>query len=324
MTTPRIAVVGSYGTGMTMRLQRIPERGETVGDAVFSAGPGGKGSNQAIGAARLGAEVSLLTAVGDDEFGAAARRLWRDERVEHGSVVTTRAATMVGVILVEPDGENRIVIAPGALDELTPAHVAGFDEVIARSDIVMVCNEIPVEAVIAALSTAKRHGVATLYNPAPARDLPSDARDLVDYLTPNLGEARLLAGGGEAVDEVLDRLRDRFDATIVLTAGGDGAYVDDGTSRVHVPPVRPAAVVDTTGAGDAFNAALAVALCRGWSPAHAARYAAAAGAHAVSRPEVIPGLPTAADLAPLLPAGFCQQESPRTGVAGRRAGPGRT
>jgi ribokinase len=305
----RIAVVGSYGTGMTMWLDRVPDRGETLGGARFSAGPGGKGSNQAIGAARLGAQVRLLTAVGDDEFGAAARRLWREEGVDASGVVTVDAATMVGVILVEPDGENRIVIAPGALDLVTPEHVGGFAEAIAGSDLLMVCNEIPADVVVAALRLAQDHGVATLYNPAPARDLPAEARGLVDYLTPNFGEARVLAGldsadsAGQSVqaDEILDRLRERFDATIVLTAGGDGAYVDDpAAGRSHVPPVTPPEIVDTTGAGDAFNAALAVALCRGDDPVTATRYAVAAGAFAVSRPEVIPGLATPDDLAALL------------------------
>lgn len=336
MTAPRIAVVGSYGTGMTMYLDRVPERGETIGGARFSAGPGGKGSNQAIGAARLGAQVTLLTAVGDDEFGAAARRLWQAEGVDAGSVVTADAATMVGVILVESDGENRIVIAPGALDRLTPDHVANFADAIGAADLLMVCNEIPADTVVAALRIARDRGTRALYNPAPARDLPPEARGFVDFLTPNFGEARVLAGAGggqadgsagtgdpdagiglhstaaadaahgsdAAAGWILDRLRERYSATIVLTAGGDGAWVDDPATgrRTHVPAVPAPAIVDTTGAGDAFNAALAVALCRGDDPVAAAGYAAAAGAFAVSRPEVIPGLATAAELATLVPA----------------------
>lgn len=304
---PRIAVVGSYGTGMTMRLERLPERGETLGSGLFSAGPGGKGSNQAVGAARLGAQVRLLTAIGDDEFGAAARRLWQSEGVHYDDVVTVDAATMVGVILVEPDGENRIIIAPGALDLLTPQHVAGFADAISGSELLLVCNEIPADTVVAALRTARQHGVATQYNPAPARDLPAEARPLVDYLTPNLGEGRLLAGAGETdgPPEILDRLRQRYSGTVVLTAGSAGAWVDEPTgARTHVPPVTPPAIVDTTGAGDAFNAALAVGLCRGWPSARAAAFAVAAGAFAVSRPEVIPGLATPDQLAPLLPDGF--------------------
>lgn len=298
-TAPHLAVVGSYGVGMTMRMAQLPARGETLGGAHFSAGPGGKGSNQAIGAARLGAHVSLLTAIGDDEFGIAARALWQREGVDASGVVTVDAATMVGVILVEPDGENRIVVAPGALDLLSPHHVEDFADTIAAADLVMVCNEIPVATAVAALQTARRHGVATLFNPAPARDLPAAARGLVDYLTPNFGEARVLAGLPEsaAADEILDRLRRLFDATIVLTAGRDGAYVDEGAGRrVRIPAVTPSRVVDTTGAGDAFNAALAVTLCRGATPVAAAARAAAAGAFAVSMHEVLPGLPHPKDI----------------------------
>jgi ribokinase len=167
----------------------------------------------------------------------------------------------------------------------------------------MVCNEIPVAAVIAALRTAHHHDVPTLFNPAPARDLPAGARPFVDYLTPNLGEARTLAGlpGAAGADEVLDQLRRMYAATIILTTGADGAFVDEPSgTRVHVDAIRPPAVVDTTGAGDAFNAALAVALCRGDTPIAAARFAAAAGAFAVSRHEATPGLPTPDDLATLL------------------------
>lgn len=296
---PRIAVVGSYGVGLTMRVPSMPSNGETVTGASFSQGAGGKSSNQAIGAARLGAEVGILTAVGADEFGAAARAMWRREGVDETGVVTVDAATMVGVILVEPDGENRIVIAPGALDRLGPQHVDTFAASIASAQLMMVCNEIPVQTVVAALRTARHHGVTTLYNPAPGRDLPADARQLVDVLTPNLGEGRILAGVDDSagVSEVLDRLRHLYSATIVLTAGPDGAYVDEPSgARMHVDAIKPSAVMDTTGAGDAFNAALAVALCRGEAAVAAAQYAVAAGAFAVSKHEATPGLPTAADI----------------------------
>jgi len=298
-------VVGSYGAGLTMRVTAVPQAGETVAGATFSAGAGGKGSNQAIGAARLGAEVRLLTAVGKDEFGAAARSLWRAEGVDESGVVTVDAATMVGVILVESGGENRIIIAPGALDRLGPKHVDTFAASIASAQLLMVCNEIPVATVVAALRTAHHHGVPALFNPAPARDLPADARQFVDYLTPNLGEARVLAGLDDTagVSEILDRLRRMYTATIVLTAGADGAYVDEPSgARMHVDAIRPTSVVDTTGAGDAFNAALAVALCRGESPVAAAHFAAAAGAFSVSKHEATPGLPTPDDIRALLHA----------------------
>jgi ribokinase len=297
-----IAVVGSYGTGMTMRVDRMPDAGQTLSGGLFSAGPGGKGSNQAIGAARLGESVHLLTAVGDDSFARSGRELWAAEGVDASHVVTVDAATMVGVILVEPTGENRIVIAPGALERLSPDHVAGFGEVIGAADLVMVCNEIPQATVEATLRTAARHRIPTLFNPAPARDIADSVTGLVGYLTPNRGEAELLTGAaaGTSPDDLLDRLRSRFPAAVIaLTCGADGVVVDGHGTRATIPAVAVPAVVDTTGAGDAFNAAFAVGICRGWSPLMAARFGAAAGAFAVGRPEVIPGLGHPDDLAPL-------------------------
>lgn len=301
---PRISIVGSYGTGLTMRLDHVPGPGETLSGATFSSGAGGKGSNQAIGAARLGAHVRLLTTIGDDAFGAAARDLWAAEHIDASAVVTVDAPTMVGVILVEATGENRIVIAAGALDLLGPHHVEDFAASIADSDLMMVCNEIPVTAVVSALRTARRHNVATLLNPAPARELPEDAWPLVDYLTPNLPEGRVLAGLGDNsdIDATLDALRRRFPATIVMTAGAAGAYVDDPSTgqRTHIPAIESPQVVDTTGAGDAFNAAFATAVCGGATAVAAARQAVAAGSFAVGRREVIPALPTASELTAVL------------------------
>ncbi|MCW5950772.1 MAG: ribokinase, partial [Propionibacteriaceae bacterium] len=189
----RIAVVGSYGVGLTMRVNRLPAGGETLTDGVFSIGHGGKGSNQAVAAARLGAEVSFLTAVGADPFGTAACELWRDEGVR-AIVLTTGAATMVGVILVEPGGENRIVIAPGALAELSPADVDAFEDAIATADILVTGFEIPVPVARRALQLARRHGVRTLLNPAPAVPLDAELWELTDVLTPNQSEAAVLTG----------------------------------------------------------------------------------------------------------------------------------
>lgn len=285
-----------------MRVPRIPGPGETIAGGQFSIGAGGKGSNQAIGASRLGAEVSLLTAIGADPFGDAARELWKAENVEASAVVTGKQPTMAGVILVEPGGENRIVIATGALDELTPDHVVSFQDVISASQLLMVSHEIGADVVSAALRVAHEHSVASLLNPAPARDLTAEDAALVGYLTPNMGEAHLLAEATGPTDpeSLLDRLRTRFRGTIVITAGAEGAWFDDGAARGLIPAATPEEVVDTTGAGDAFNAACAVGIVRGWPTERIVRYGVAAGAFAVSRREVIPGLGRHEDLEPLL------------------------
>lgn len=301
----RIAVVGSYGVGLTMRVGRAPEAGETLTGGVFSSGHGGKGSNQAVAAARLGADVALLTAVGRDAFGDGARELWTAEGVDCDHVVTADASTMVGVILVDHTGENRIVIAPGALEELSPTDVDAFSESIAAADLLVTGFEIPVEVARRALEIARRHGVRTLLNPAPAPADPLDADlwTLVDVVTPNQTEAGRLTGesGLASAEACASAIRQRFEGVTIITLGGDGCLVDEpGQGYVRVPAVRPHRVVDTTGAGDAFTGALAVALARGDELRDAVRFAAAAGAHAVGIAEVIPSLPHPEDLAALL------------------------
>lgn len=301
----RIAVVGSFGVGLTMRVERAPEAGETLSGGVFSSGHGGKGSNQAVAAARLGAEVSLLTAVGPDAFGASARELWTAEGVACDHVVTADAATMVGVIVVDRTGENRIAIAPGALDELSPADVDAFEAEIAAADLLVTGFEVPVGVARRALEVARRHGVRTLLNPAPAPAEPLDAEflALVDVLTPNETEAAKLTGkaGLASAEECAAAIRRRYDGVTIVTLGADGCLVDEpGKERIPVPPVRPRQVVDTTGAGDAFTGALAVALARGDELRDAVRFAGAAGAWAVGITEVIPSLPRDEDIAALL------------------------
>ncbi|MEV6815875.1 ribokinase [Micromonospora sp. NPDC051296] len=300
----KIAVVGSYGAGLTMRVPRAPVAGETLSGGRFASGHGGKGSNQAVAAARLGAEVSFLTAVGRDQFGDAARRLWAEEGIDTGAVRTADAATMVGFILVDDDGENRIAIAPGALDELTTADVDRFADRIAEADLTVVSLEIPLPVALAALRTAHERGVRTLLNPAPAVALPDEAWEWIDVLTPNASEARVLTGldpdGSTSAEEIVDLLRARYAGTVVLTLGAEGALVDRAGRQTRVAPVTVPRVVDTTGAGDAFTGALAVALTRGDELTEAVRYAAAAGAHAVGVAEVIPALPGPDDVAALL------------------------
>lgn len=307
----RIAVVGSYGVGLTMRLPRLPAAGETLTGGEFATGHGGKGSNQAVAAARLGAEVSLHSAVGPDAFGQDARALWRAEGVDDRHVVTGHSPTMVGVILVEPSGENRIVIAPGALDELTAEGVAAFRPAIADADLLVVGLEIPLAVALAALQIARTEGTPTLLNPAPAQPLPVAAWPLIDTLTPNQTEAVILTGGDPAQAErspgqIVDHLRGvgRFTGDIVLTRGGAGAVIDSPrTGRHEVGAIPVARVVDTTGAGDAFTAALAVGIAAGHPLLEAAAFAAAAGAFAVTRAEVLPGLPTRAEVERVIAAG---------------------
>ena len=270
----RIAVVGSYGVGLTFGSARAPERGETVIGTLFRHDHGGKGSNQAVGAVRLGADVAFLTAVGEDDFGDAAFGLWADEGVDASAVVRVPLPTMTAAILVEETGDNRIVVVPGALSALTPSHVDAFAGQIAAADVLLVQLEIPVETALHALDTARAAGVRTVLNPAPAPASP--IAPAADYLTPNESEAFAVEGA---------------EGTLVVTLGEQGARI--GGEQVPAFPARP---VDTTGAGDAFCAAFAVALAEGAEDADAVRWGCAAGAHMVEHDGVIPGLPTRAQL----------------------------
>jgi ribokinase len=269
----RVAIVGSYGVGLTVELDRVPEAGETVIGRAFRIDHGGKGSNQAIGCARLGADVDFLTAIGDDAFGQDAIELWHDEGVVANGVVVP-APTMCAPILVEPTGANRIVVVPGALEHLSHAHVDAFAERIADSDVCVVQLEIPLDTALYALAVARRAGVRTILNPAPAP--PEPIAPDVDYVTPNETEVDAVRGTS---------------GTLVVTLGEQGARLGD--ELVHPFPATP---VDTTGAGDAFTAAFAVALAEGLSDLDAVRWGCAAGAHMVEHAGVVPGLPTRAQL----------------------------
>jgi ribokinase len=269
----RVAIVGSYGVGLTVELDRVPDAGETVIGRTFRRDHGGKGSNQAVGCARLGAEVDFLTAIGDDAFGQDAVALWQQEGV-HAEAVIASAATMCAPIFVEASGENRIVVVRGALDQLSRSHVDAFADRIAAAGICVVQLEIPLDTALYALEVARDAGVRTILNPAPAPAAPISPD--VDYLTPNETEAAAVSGAR---------------GTVVLTLGEHGARLGD--ERVAA---FPATTVDTTGAGDAFTSAFAVALAEGLSDLDAVRWGCAAGAHMVEHPGVVPGLPTRAEL----------------------------
>lgn len=296
----KIAIVGGYGVGMTMRVADAPLAGETVAGGELSISHGGKGSNQAVAAARLGAKVALLTAVGADPAADAARAFWASEGIVADRVAVSDRPTMTGFIVVDASGENRIAIAPGALDDLSVTAVESFREDIRTAEMLIVSLEIPVAAAIAALRIAREEGTRTLLNPAPASLLPDDVWPLVDVLTPNHSEAAALLGERrEGLDDPVEAARElqkRFGGIVVLTAGAEGVYVDDGADDFRVPAIAIDRVVDTTGAGDAFTAALGVALAEGIALLPAVRLATAAGAHAVTIADVIPSLATRGQL----------------------------
>jgi ribokinase len=295
LKAPRITVVGSYATGLTMRVERLPSPGETLLGTGYRVDYGGKGSNQAVGCARLGAQVSFVARIGKDAFGEMALGLYRDEGIDVASVTQSAAApTGVGFIIVDSAGGNCITIDPGANELLTAADISNSDTAFQSPAVVLTQLEIPVTAAEAAMAGGRAVNAITILNPAPVRPLPDSVLRLVDIITPNQSEARVLAGHSpnETIDpeKVAHELIARGVKQIVMTLGEKGALIVTSSSSLHVPALRFKAV-DTTGAGDAFNAGLGMALACGAPLVDAVRFAVVTGGLAVTKEGVIPSLP---------------------------------
>lgn len=294
MVKPKITVVGSFAVGMTIRTPTLPVFGETLLGTDFDMGPGGKGSNQAVAAARLGANAGLVAYVGSDALAGIAHDLYRAEGVDAGHVVTLAdRATGVGFIILNTEGNNFIILDMGANDAMDAAAVDMAARRIAHSDVVMAVLEIPIAAAARAMALGRAAGAITILNPAPARPLPDAIFQHVDVLTPNESELRILLGlpadAPQSSRELAIELRKRGVGTVVVTMGRNGALILSDEHDLLIPAVT-VPVVDTTGAGDAFNAGLAVALAEGRELPDAVRFAAAAGSHACTRLGVIPSL----------------------------------
>lgn len=294
MTKPIITVVGSFAVGLTIRTSHMPVFGETLIGSDFDMGPGGKGSNQAVGAARLGADAHFVGIIGDDKLGEIASDLYAQEGVGTTHLLKTpRMATGVGFIILNQTGENGIILDMSANKLMDAAFVDRAEAHIARSSVVMAVLEIPVAAAARGLALGQKHGVRAILNPAPATKLDDSVLKQVDYLTPNETELRILMGlppnDPTPTAELAAQLRRRGVGNLIVTMGEKGALLLTGEQTTPVPGVA-VEVVDTTGAGDAFNAGLAVALAEGRSLLEAVQYANCAGAIACTRLGVIPAL----------------------------------
>jgi ribokinase len=291
---PIITVVGSFAVGLTIRTPQVPIFGQTLIGSDFDMGPGGKGSNQAVATARLGANSYFVGLIGEDKLGEIATDLYQREGVDTSYLrTTTQMATGAGLIILNSKGENFIILDMGANNLMDAAFVDGAEAQIARSKVVMAVLEIPVAAAQRAMELGKKHGVITILNPAPATPLPEALLRTVDYLTPNESELRILLGlppdDPTPTPELAARLRSMGVQTVVVTMGEQGALILNDTHETHVPAIR-VDVVDTTGAGDAFNSAFAVALGEGKSLVEAVRYGCCGGAIACTRLGVVPAL----------------------------------
>ncbi|AJT67282.1 Ribokinase [Streptomyces lydicus] len=294
-----VLVVGSANADLTVRVERRPGAGETVLGTDLMESAGGKGANQAAAAARLGGRTALLARVGGDAFGELLLTAQRDAGTDVAPVIVEEAArTGTAMIIVSPDGDNSIVVSPGANAALTPADVAAAADVIAASSVVSLQLEIPMESVRAAAAAAEDAGTRVVLNPSPAPEaaLAPELLAVADPLVVNEHEARQLSGLADGKPgEWAHALREKGARSVVVTLGGEGALVLDASGVTEVAGVRVKAV-DTTGAGDAFTGALATRLARGDALPDAARFAVRVGAAAVTKPGAQPSYPTAAEL----------------------------
>ena len=279
-----------------MKVKRLPSTGETLLGTGYRVDYGGKGSNQAVGSARLGAKINFVARVGKDAFGEMALSLYRNEGIDVAYVKQTDGVpTGVGFIMVEAEsGNNCIVIDPGANELLTADDVSGCTTAFKSTAVVLTQLEIPVAAAEAAMRLGREMGAITILNPAPVRPLPPSVLQLVDVLTPNQVEAKVLTGRSPAeVVEPEQLARELIRSgvkQVVMTLGEKGALIMTSLSAKHVPAILVSAV-DTTGAGDAFNAGLATALASGSSLEAAVQFAVVTGGLAVTKEGVIPSLP---------------------------------
>ncbi len=299
-----IIVVGSLNADLVQRIERFPRPGETVTGSDLNIVPGGKGANQAYAAALLGGRVEMVGRVGNDPFGPMLIESLVKTGAGTSKIHISATSTGTAAILVLPNGENVIVISPGANGKLMPQDIESLD-LLEPGAILLGQMEVPLETTQRALEIARQHGATTILDPAPARRLSPEILGLVDFLTPNQTEAVLLLGTSEEIvsyeqaEAAAQKLLDSGSSTVILKLGALGVVIANGESCQRVPGF-PVEAVDSTAAGDTWNGAFAVALAEGKDIISAARFANAAGALSVTRPGAQSSIPTREEVDRLL------------------------
>ncbi len=300
-----VVILGVFVADAAFRAARQPRIGETILGSGFALGPGGKGSNQAVAAGRLGADVSLITRLGKDAFADMARDVWLKSGVKFSVIETPESYTGAAFIfLEEATGNNAIIISPGAAALISVADIEANADLIRSAGVFITQLEQPLAAAVRALEIAKQAGVITILNPAPAAHLLEHIFALCDYITPNETEASELAGVEvrtlEDARRAGDILLSKGVGTALITLGENGVLLHSKTSSHHVPAVYAGKLVETTGAGDAFNGGFASALARGLAPLEAARFACAVAGISVTRAGTAPSMPSLSEVEHLL------------------------
>jgi ribokinase len=304
MSQQGVAILGVFVADLAFRASRLPAIGETIIGSGFAVGPGGKGSNQAVAAARAGAAVSFISRIGKDTFAELALKTWANEgivpRVTQGETPTGAAFIYVH----ETRGDNAIIIAPGAAGGICVADVDAAADAIRSAKVFVTQLEQPVDAAKHALTIAREAGSITVFNPAPAVPFDDALYVLCDYVVPNETEAEALTGIAvsdlAAARRAGDALLTKGALNAVITLGERGALLHARDRSVHVPPFAAGKVVETTGAGDAFVGGFAAALAGGADPLQAARFGSATAGISVTRPGTAPSMPKRAEIEALL------------------------
>ena len=304
----RVVILGIYVTDLTFRAARMPLIGETVLGSAFTMGPGGKGSNQAVAAARCGADVIFCTRLGNDAFGAIARSTWAAEGITARSSVVDGVSTGAAHIFIdEVTGGNAIIVAAGAAGTMDASDADAIEADIAAAQVFVTQLEQPLPAARRGLELARRYGVTTIFNPAPAQSLDDDIFALCDYVTPNETEVTALTGvpigpatPTEDARRAADVLLAKGARAVIVTLGEAGALLHSASESVFVPAFRCGKVVDTAGAGDGFTGGLAAAIARGDTALDAMHFACAVAGLSVTRRGTAPSMPTLADVTQVL------------------------
>jgi ribokinase len=287
MSSKKITVIGSINMDLVTSTDKIPKVGETLLGNSFHTIPGGKGANQAVAAARLGAEVTMIGCVGDDPFGKTLIDHLNSQGI-HTENVEIAPDTSTGIASITlSQGDNSIIVVAGANNMVTPTFIDKNETNISNSSMLLLQLEIPLESVIRAVELAKKHQIPVILNPAPIQKLPKELLERVDFLTPNEHEQELLLSSINGTKEEVERIR----AKCIVTKGSKGVVVHENSGEVEIPGFQVDAV-DTTGAGDSFNGGLAFALCEGLPLVDACRFANAVGGISVTKLGAQSGMPT--------------------------------
>ncbi len=300
-----VAILGIFVADLAFRAARPPEMGETILGSGFKMGPGGKGSNQAVAAARAGAQVSFISRLGKDAFGDIALATWKAEGITPRVSISETDPTGAAYIFVsDQTGDNAIIVVAGAAAGISPADVEAAREAIESSGIFVTQLEQPLEAARSGLEIARAAGVTTLFNPAPAAPVPGDLYALCDYVIPNETECTALSGLPVASIEDARKAGEWFLSKgaghALITLGARGALLHSRSRSIVIDAFQAGKAVETAGAGDSFVGAFAAALAEGQSPEDAARFGCAAAGISVTRPGTAPAMPKRAEIDALL------------------------